>query len=703
MRSGFFFSLPRLSARWFKLSLYSAGACVAVSHAARADEGMWTYNALPLHQLASKWDFRPPAGWAEHLMRSSLRIAQGCSASFVSPGGLVMTNQHCARACAQGLSGPGSDFVANGFFAAARTDERKCPDMEIDQLVTITPETETIAAATKGLDGAAFEAAERQAQEKLEAGCTKDGNIRCDLVSLYHGGRYDLYTYRRFTDVRLAFIVEERAASFGDPNRADWPYHDFDLSLLRVYENGRPVDSSANFLHPAQQAVKAGDLVFIGGNPADTQRLATVAQLEALRDVELPSAVQDLAELHGMAEEASRHDPEIARQFQGTLIESENEEDRTRKQHDALSAGPILDTKRRDEAALRAKVAADPVLEGKFGAAWDSTARAAAHEREIAATYVPIVVVGEELGFARVWSDAMGIALHAEESGKPDAQRLPEMQDAAWQQTRDAILSPAKLNKTVETQMMAWTLSRLEAQTGTSHPLYRALIGHEGEDAIAARLVAGTKLFDVAERRRLLDGGADAVRASTDPLIVYVRDKWIPAMLPVRKDWDDHVDAVYKRNAALIDQARLATAGADTSPDATFSPRLAFGIVAGYRWYGADMPAVTTLGDAFALDGPSDPFRLPDKWRAAKARLPMETALDFVADVDAVGGNSGSPVVDRAGDLVGLCFAINDAGEHNIFANDPQASRSISVSWAAIESLLRGAYGAKSLADEMTR
>jgi hypothetical protein len=675
----------------------------ARSSGASADAGMWTYNALPLHQLESKWGFTPPPGWAEHLMRASLRIAQGCSASFVSPRGLVLTDQHCARPCAQGLSGPGRDLVADGFLAVADKEERRCPDMEIDQLISITAVTDKVRAATQGSDGAAFEAAERQAREKIEAGCTQDETIRCEVVSLFHGGKYDLYAYRRYTDVRLAFIAEERAASFGDPNRADWPYHDFDLSLLRIYDKGRPVDSAANFLHPAKKKLASGDLVFIGGNPGNTERLDTVAQLEAIRDVVLPPAIQDLAELHGMAAEAARHDPEIARQLQDDLIDSENQEDRFRKQHDALSFGPILDSKRREEEALRAKVAADPALQAKFGSAWDETAAAAAHERELAATYLPIVVVGAELPFARLWSDAMGIALHAEESAKPDAQRLPEMQDSAWPQTRDAILSPAPMNRLVEERMMAWTVSRLEAQTGTSHPLYRQLIGNEGEDAIAARLVAGTRLFDVEERRRLLEGGAASVRASTDPLLAYVRDKWVPSMLPVRTDWDDTIDAIYKRNAALIDQARLATGGTAVAPDATFSPRLAFGAVKGYRWYGADMPAWTTLGDAFALDGSKDPFRLPDTWRAARHRLPMDTKLDFVADVDAVGGNSGSPVVDRDGNLVGLAFALNDAGESNTFANNQVAARAISVSWAAIETMLRDVYGGRSLVEEMTR
>ena len=276
-------------------------ALATLSHRVWADEGMWTYDALPSKQLEQKWQFTPASGWAEHLMRSSLRIAQGCSASFVSPHGLVMSNQHCARACAQGVSSAGRDFAAEGFLAATIKDERRCPDMEIDQLMSITPVSGKMFAATKGLQGASFEAAQRQAQEKLETACSKGETIRCDLVSLFHGGKYDLYTYRRYTDVRLAFIVEEKAASFGDPNRADWPYHDLDMSFLRAYENGQPVDSSANFLRPAKTALKSGDLVFVAGNPGETQRLATVAQLEAMRDVVFPSAVQDLAELHGMA------------------------------------------------------------------------------------------------------------------------------------------------------------------------------------------------------------------------------------------------------------------------------------------------------------------------------------------------------------------------------------------------------------------
>lgn len=677
-------------------------AILTPSASAWADEGMWTYDALPEQTLQAKWGFRPPPGWAEHLMHASLRIAQGCSASFVSPQGLVMSNQHCARECAQGLSTAGADLVANGFLAASTKEERRCPDMEIDQLLSITPETQTILAATRGLEGAAFEAAERRAREQIESGCSKTAQLHCDLVSLFHGGRYDLYTYRRYTDVRLVFIVEEKAATFGDPSRADWPYHDLDLSLLRVYEGDRPVDSSAAFLHPAKQAANSGDLVFIGGDPATTERLDPVAQLEARRDVELPSAVQDLAELHGMTAEAVRHDPETARQFQPALLASEGLEDRLRKQHDALSVGPILDTKRREEVALRAQVAADPTLQAKFGRAWDDAAQAAAHERQIAATHTAVVIVGEQLSLAPLWHDAMALAVHAEESAKPDAQRLPEMQDANWPQTKAAILSSAPMNRVVEERLIAWTLSRLEAQTGTSLPLYRQLIGDEGEDALAARLVAGTRLFDLKERQRLVDGGAAAVRASTDPLLIYVRDKWAPAALAVRRDWEDNVAGVYKRSAIMIDQARLATGGGGVAPDATFSPRLAFGAVQGYRWYGEDMPVRTTLGEAFALDRPTGPYQLPDRWRAAKSRLNMGLPLDFVADVDAVGGNSGSPVVNRSGELVGLCFAINDAAEQNTFANDPQTARAISASWVAIESILRDVYGAGILADEMT-
>jgi hypothetical protein len=612
----------------------------------------------------------------------------------------VLTDQHCAKECASAVSTPGHDLTVEGFVAASDAQERRCPNVELDQLTAITPETQAISRATRGLSGAAFTAAERGAIERIEAACNHGDAVRCDVVTLFHGGKYDLYTYRRFQDVRLVVESEDRAANFADPDRADWPYYDFDVALLRVYDNGHKLDTSATHLRPARADLRDGELVFAGGNPAETERLATVAQLEAVRDVWLSTGMMDVSELHGMAEEAASENAGMARGMEATLSMSELMTARLRKQHDALSIGPLMDDKRRDEAALRARVAADPAAQQKFGHAWDEIAVAANHAREASGLYTPLCFEAL-LGNLPLFRDALLLVLIAEESRKPDAERMPELQEAQMPALRQEILSPEPMDPAVQARLIEWLLTRVLAHTGTADPAYRILLGHESEKALAEHLVTATHLGDAAERRRLLDGGQAAVSASTDPLIVFVRDKWAPLMIAARRDWDVNVDGVYRRNAALIDQARLATGGGDQAPDATFTPRLSFGAVGGYTLYGRTMPSFTTLGDARAMETGQDPFRLPDRWRAAKDRLPASTMLDFVAAVDIVGGNSGSPVVDRAGDLVGLIFAGNDAAEANTFVNDRAHARGIGVAWPAIVTLLREAYGAGRLIDEI--
>ncbi len=678
------------------LCIFALGPLIA----AHADEGMWTYDALPQQRLARDWHVSLSATWADHIRLSTLRLAQGCSASLVSGRGLVLTDQHCVADCARGLSTPGHDLVADGFVAATDADERRCPDVELDELTSITPVTGRIDQATHALSGAAFAAAERRAIENIEAACNKGAAVRCDVVTLFHGGKYDLYTYRRFQDVRLVFAAETGAANFADPNRADWPYYDFDVGMLRVYDNGKTLDSTASHLKPSRHDLRAGDLVFVAGNPGDTERLDTVAQLEAMRDVWLPTAMMDLSELHGMALDAAGHDAALAGGLQQAITMSEALTDRVRKQHDVLSVGPLLDSKRQAERALRARTAHDPAAQKMFGRAWDNIARAADHQRDIAGLYT-VLNLEAQLPLVPLFRDALLLVRGSNEARKPDAARLPEFQAANLPALRQEILSPAPIDQAAQIRLMTWLLTRVEAHTGTAHPAYRALIGHESEAALAQRLVAGTKLRDAGERKRLLDGGFAAIAASTDPLIMFVRDTWEPLAMANERDWVDNVTGVYDSNAALIDRARQATGGADVAPDATFTPRLSFGAVSGYSLYGQAMPAFTTLADAFAQETGQDPFRLPARWHAAGARLDRTTTLDFVAAVDIVGGNSGSPVVDRDGDLVGLVFAVNDAAEANVFINDPVHARGIAVTWPAIRMLLRQAYGAGRLVDEM--
>jgi hypothetical protein len=664
---------------------------------ANADEGMWTFDKLPLERFAADHNFTPPRGWSDHLRNSAVRLAQGCSGSFVSSKGLVLSNHHCVRACLQGLSMPGHALIELGFLAATSADEKKCPDLEVDQLVDITHISGQIKAVTAGREGPAFRQAEETAIATVERKCTTDDAVRCDVVTLFHGGTYDLYKYRRYQDVRLVFVPEEDAASFGDATTADWPLHALDMSLVRAYENGSPIDTRANHLSFAHSPAKVGDLVFVVGNPGETKRLNTVAQLELERDIYLPIEMEDYAELHGMMAEAVRENPGFAEQ--ANVFESELEVGRSTLQHRALANTGILAARARAEAVLRARVAEDPELNARFGRAWDQIAQAAAQERAVAERVMA-------LEFSPQQSELMLYALllvrDASQLAKPDGQRLHSYRDSNQAFLRAKILSPAPAYPSLETRTMTWAFSRLLLHLGTSDPATIALIGHESPRDLAARLVDGTRVGDLKARQALLDGGAAAVASSTDPLIVYMRDKWEPLGLAVREKYED-AQAVYSKNAALIDQARLAVFGDNAYPDATFTPRLAYGVVRGYRHGEAVMPAETTFGEAFALNTERVPFRLPKSWRDAKTSLEMTSQLNLVSTADVIGGNSGSPMVDRNGELVGLVFAVNDAFEAGPFGYDDTEMRAASVSVLAIRTALTSIYHADRIVQELDR
>jgi hypothetical protein len=658
---------------------------------------MWTFDKLPLARLAADHQFTPQPGWADHLRNSSVRLVgtSGCSGSFISANGLVLSNHHCARACLQGLSEPGHALIETGFLAATAADEKKCPDLEVDQLAEIIHVSDQIKSATAGRTGSEFRQAEQAAIAALEKGCATGDAVRCDVVTLFHGGTYDLYKYRRYQDVRLVYAPEEDAASFGDTTTADWPLHSLDMSLVRVYEGGKPLDTRANHLAFAPAPAKVGDLVFVVGNPGQTERLSTVAQLELERDVDLPMQMADFAELHGMIAETVRESPELAEQ--ANVFESELLAGRATLQHRALSNTGLLAAKAQAEAKLRAKVAADPVLAARYGGAWDAIAetvkqRRAMDDRRVALDRLPLQT--------DVMADAMLLVRNASQQSKPDAQRLPPYRDSNQPAIRAWILSPAPVYPAVEARRMTWVLSRLKLHLGTADPATLELLGRVSPHDLAARLAAGTRLGDVAVRKALMEGGPAAIAASTDPLIVYMRDKWEPLAIAVREKYEES-EAVVRKNAALIDQARLAVLGADADPDATFTPRVAYGVVRGYRHGAAEMPAETTIGEAFAQDTGRAPFRLPKSWLAAKPSLDLNTQLDVASTADTVGGNSGSPMVDREGRLVGLIFADNDAGEAGTFGHDDAEMRSIAVSMPEIRTALKTIYRADRLIQEI--
>ncbi len=676
------------------------GTALGCSAPALADPGMWTFDKLPLEQLSRDHQFTPGPDWADHLRRSSVRLTSGCSGSFISPAGLVLSNHHCARDCTEGLASEGHDLMADGFYAAAAADEKRCPNLEVDQLEGITHVTDQIRAATKGRNGPAFHEAEAAAIAAAEKAATTGDDVRCEVVTLFHGGVYDLYKYCRYQDVRLVFVPEEAAAQFGGSSTRDWPFHALDMSLFRVYDHNLELDSKANYLSFAAKPAAPGALVFVSGNPGDTERLDTVAQLEFQRDVVLPTDMADFSELHGVMLEMSREAPELARQANFLAFVSQLNAYRTTIQHRVLLNTGLLADAIREEAVLRTHVAADPALLAQYGRAWDAIALAVAHQRVIAERWS---VLERAPRVSSLMHDTIALVRHAAEASKPDGQRLPEYTDAALPQLRGQVLSPAPIYPEIETRSLAWLLSRLQAHLGEADAAVAGLLGHESPDDLAKRLVSGTKLADVEQRKALFDGGAAAVAASIDPLVAYVRDKWEPMARAVRRDDDDNVEAVITANAALIDQARYAVLGASAAPDATFTPRLSYGVVQGYSLDRAAMPAMTTVGEAFAQDTGHDPFRLPKSWLDAKSGLDGATPLDMATTADIVGGNSGSPMVDRDGKLVGLIFAVNDAGEGGTFRYDDAQVRAIAVAVPAIRMALDKIYHADRIVKEIDR
>jgi hypothetical protein len=494
----------------------------------------------------------------------------------------------------------------------------------------------------------------------------------------------------------LVGLVESEL-TFGDADTADWPTRGLDMSLVRVYDHGKPLDTSANHLEFAAVPAKAGDLVFAVGNPATTERLNTVARLEWDRDVRLPMAMADYSELHGMLAETARESPELAQQVNTALFSSHLIEGRYTLQHRVLSNTGIIAARAREEADRRGRIAADPVLAAKYGGAWDAIARTMAHMRDISERLVVIEARPQE---ATLMFYASVLVRNPGQMSKPDGERLPEFRDSSQPAMRAMVLSPAPVYPAVETRTLSWVLSLLAPHLGTSDPATIALLDRESPHDLAARLIGGTRLGDPAVRKALLDGGAPAIAASTDPLIVYVRDKWEPLALPLREDYEN-VGAIVTANSALIDQARLAVLGPDADPDATFTPRVSYGVVRGYNLGGVAVPVETTFGESFALDTGHDPFRLPRSWLDAKPALDMATSLNVVSTVDAVGGNSGSPLVNREGKLVGLVYAINDAGEANAFGYDDTEARTIAVTLPAIRAALSKIYHADRILREI--
>ncbi|HET9037944.1 MAG TPA: S46 family peptidase, partial [Myxococcaceae bacterium] len=656
-------------------------AVFAVSGLAAAEEGLWTFDRFPSAAVKAKYGFAPDARWLEHVRLASVRTKE-CSAGFVSPSGLVVTNHHCASDCAEDLSASGRDLVKDGFVAKRQEDELRCPGDRVDQLVEITDVTERIGKATRGKAGDALAAALSAETGAIEKACQVDTRTRCQVVSLYRGGLYNLYRYRRWTDVRLVFLTEDAISNFGgDLDNYEFPRWALDVAFLRVYEDGKPA-STPEYFRWSKTGASEGDLVFMSGNPGKTLRLLTMAQLRYQRDVVIPEWGLRLSELRGYLQGFRQRGPEQTRIALGALQTVENNLKRAKGQWRVLADPKFMAVREHAEKTLRARVSADPRQRDRVRA-WDEIERATSEYLGFRSVLRYLEDSGElanpveEKPWAfdsRLFLAARDLVRARSERTLASEQRLREFQDASLPALTADLFSPAPVHSELETATLGWSLSKMREELRPEHPVVQKLLSRETPDELAARVVGGTKLGDPAVRKRLWEDDAALGEALKSDPMLQLAAAVDGESRAVRKRFEV-VDATLKRNGELIARARFDLLGTAVYPDATFTPRLSYGTIRGYQLPGRAIPWRTELSGLWTRATGHPPFALPQSWLAARGKLPDSLPFDVVGTPDSVGGNSGSPVVDRKGELVALNFDQNSFGTATPFGYDESRRR----------------------------
>ncbi len=677
-------------------------ACIfACSTLATADEGMWLYNAPPKDKIKATYGFELTQQWLDHVRLSSVRFNNGGSGSFVSPDGLTFTNHHVGAGCVQQLSTEGHDYIKNGFYAKTQAEEAKCPNLELNQLVGIEDVTDKVNAGVKGgMSAAEAGQAQRSAMSQVEKDCATSTGLRCDVVVFYSGQVYNLYKYKKYTDVRLVFAPEFGIAFFGgDPDNFTYPRYDLDITFFRVYEDGKPAHLD-NYLKWSPSGVKEGDLIFVSGHPGSTGRMLTMAQLEFMRDVQYPGALKLFARRIALLQDFSKQSEENARIAQEEIFGLQNSQKAITGYESGLTDKAIMEKKAADEAKLRAAFKADPKNAGASDP-WEEIAQAIQTQKAI---YPNLVYLDRLRGFAsRLPQIARVLVRAAEEKPKPNQDRVREFRDSALPSLEQQLFSTEPIYKNLDTVLLTDSLSEMQEALGKDNPdVQKVLQGKTPADA-AKEMISNTKLDDVAVRKQLYEGGQAAVEASTDPLIVALR-AIEPDARAARKQFDDKVDSVVRRDGANIAKARFAQSGFTQPPDATFTLRLSYGKVKGYQEQGKAIPFATNLGGAYQHaeeHGSKPPYSLPESWLKAKPKLNLKAPFNFVSTADIIGGNSGSPTVDKKGEVVGIIFDGNIESLPWNFAYSDVQARAVSVDSRGIQESLRKIYGATALADEL--
>jgi Peptidase S46 len=666
-----------------------------------ADEGMWLYNEAPKDKIKARYGFDLTQQWLDHVRLSSVRFNNGGSGSFVSSDGLTFTNHHVGAACVQQLSTEGHDYIKTGFYAKTQADEAKCPNLELNQLVGIEDVTAKVNAGLKpGMSAAEAGQAQRSAMSEVEKACSTSTGLRCDVVTFYSGQVYNLYRYKKYTDVRLVFAPEFDIAFFGgDPDNFTYPRYDLDITFFRVYENEKPAHLD-HYLKWSSTGVKDGNLIFVSGHPGSTGRLLTMAQLEFMRDVQYPSLLKLFARRIALLQEFSKQSEENARIAKEEVFSLQNSQKAITGYQSGLLDKAIMDKKAADETALRASYKADP-KNSSAGDPWEEIAQAIKTQQAI---YPNLLYLERMRGFGSHLSQiAKFLVRAADEKPKPNGERMREFRDSGLPSLEQQLFSTEPIYKSLDTVLLADSLSEMQDALGKDNPdVQKVLQGKTPADA-AKEFLANTKLEDVAVRKQLYDGGKAAIDASNDPLIVAMR-AIDPSARAARKEFEDKVDSVVRRDGTTIAKARFAQSGFAQSPDATFTLRLSYGAVKGYQENGKAIPFATNIGGAYqhaAEHGDKAPYQLPESWMKAKSSVDQKTPLNFVSTADIIGGNSGSPTVNTKGEVVGIIFDGNMESLPWNFAYSDTQARAVSVDSRGIQEALRKIYGAGALADDL--
>jgi len=661
-----------------------------------ADEGMWLYNQFPKTQVQKEFGFAVSDDFLNHLRLSSLRM--GASGSFVSPGGLIFTNHHVAQGCIQKLSTAEHNYMANGFYAKTQADELKCPDNEVSVLVSIEDATRQVNAGVNAAPGTPEENQERKAAiASIEKECSAHTGDHCEVVTLYSGALYSIYEYKRYTDIRLVFAPEKDIAFFGgDPDNFTYPRYDLDITFFRAYENGAPA-KTANYLKWSREGAKDGELAFVSGNPASTDRFITLAELEYLRDTNYPLALAYLKSATDTFKAYGAHSAENKRVAEDRLFSAENSYKARIWEEKGMKDPQLIEEKKAREEKLKADIARNAAAEKEVGNAFEQAAtayRAWAPKEKVYQAF--------ERGplFSSLFRIARTVLRLPEEKAKPNGARLREFTDANLPSLERGLYSPAPIADSLEVAVLANWLKYIQAQLGASDATVRALLAGRTPEQAAQAYVSSSKLKDVSERKRLA-ANAQAAQSSKDGMLQLARIL-DPAARAIRKEREDTLDAVDRAAGSRIARARFMVYGSTEYPDATGTLRLSYGAVKGYqKAEGAQAPYATDFAGMYKHATGTDPYQLPARFLKAKGALKLDTPFNFVSTCDIIGGNSGSPTVNTKGEVIGILFDSNLEAMSNRFVYSEVRGRAVHVATQGIIEALRNVYHAGRVVQEL--